>query len=254
MATPAGWYPDPSGTAQQRYFDGQQWTEHYAGYASLPPPPPPPPPSSVVTQSHPASADEPVSSNQRILFLGGILVALFLIAWIGGGFDGEESASSTASSAVTSTTRAAVPTPNQPAPTIPKAPPAGLNQEVRDGKFAFVVTSIDSSTVAGDPSNQFMREEAQGVFVNVHMTVTNIGDRPQTFFADNQKLIIEGREYSAHTMAAVWTGASNVEVNPGNSIAAVVSFDVPNPPEGPKINAVELHDSAFSGGVTVYPR
>lgn len=25
-----GWYPDPSGTNTQRYFDGQRWTEHLA--------------------------------------------------------------------------------------------------------------------------------------------------------------------------------------------------------------------------------
>jgi hypothetical protein len=26
----AGWYPDPGGHPQQRYWDGQQWTEHFA--------------------------------------------------------------------------------------------------------------------------------------------------------------------------------------------------------------------------------
>jgi len=26
--TPAGWYPDPGGTASQRYWDGYRWTEH----------------------------------------------------------------------------------------------------------------------------------------------------------------------------------------------------------------------------------
>ena len=25
---PAGWYPDPGGTSQQRYWDGNTWTEH----------------------------------------------------------------------------------------------------------------------------------------------------------------------------------------------------------------------------------
>ncbi|MEV6523451.1 phospholipid scramblase-related protein [Longispora sp. NPDC051575] len=29
--TPPGWYPDPSGTTAQRWWDGQKWTEHTQG-------------------------------------------------------------------------------------------------------------------------------------------------------------------------------------------------------------------------------
>jgi hypothetical protein len=29
---PAGWFPDPAGRLGQRYFDGQNWTEHFAPY------------------------------------------------------------------------------------------------------------------------------------------------------------------------------------------------------------------------------
>jgi hypothetical protein len=36
--TPAGWYPDPNGTPQQRYWDGSVWTEHYAAPAGQGPP------------------------------------------------------------------------------------------------------------------------------------------------------------------------------------------------------------------------
>jgi hypothetical protein len=84
------------------------------------------------------------------------------------------------------------------------------------------------------------------------MTVTNIGDQPQTFFAGNQKLWIGTSEYSADTMAAVWNSAANVEINPGNSVDFVVSFDVPDNPQL-RLSRIELHDSAFSGGVQVYP-
>jgi hypothetical protein len=28
--SPAGWYSDPAGSGQWRYFDGSAWTDHYA--------------------------------------------------------------------------------------------------------------------------------------------------------------------------------------------------------------------------------
>ena len=28
VSTPAGWYPDPSGRFEMRYWDGSAWTEH----------------------------------------------------------------------------------------------------------------------------------------------------------------------------------------------------------------------------------
>jgi Domain of unknown function (DUF4352) len=61
----------------------------------------------------------------------------------------------------------------------------------------------------------------------VHMTVSNIGDRTQSFSASNQKLQIGGNEFSANDSAALWTQSMNVDINPGNNIQAVVSFDVP---------------------------
>ena len=43
MATPpANWYPDPSNAAQERYWDGTNWTEQYRPTAAVPPPPMPP--------------------------------------------------------------------------------------------------------------------------------------------------------------------------------------------------------------------
>jgi len=124
---------------------------------------------------------------------------------------------------------------------------AGVGEEVRDGKFAFVVTGVERSKVAGDLSNQFMREDAQGEFVSVRMTVTNIGDEAQTFFATNQKLMAAGREYDADGVVAMWTDSTGVEINPGNSIQAVAAFDVP---VGAVPELISLHDSAFSGAST----
>ena len=30
MNAPSGWYPDPAGSGRQRYFDGSDWTDHFA--------------------------------------------------------------------------------------------------------------------------------------------------------------------------------------------------------------------------------
>jgi Domain of unknown function (DUF4352) len=120
----------------------------------------------------------------------------------------------------------------------------GINTPVRDGKFEFVVTSVDTSpTTGGD--NPYLQQQAKGVFVNVHLRVTNIGDKAQTFFADNQKLIVAGKEYSA---TSILDGSLMNEINPGLSTDGVVSFDVP---VGRTAEAVKLHDSLFSGGATV---
>jgi len=59
-----------------------------------------------------------------------------------------------------------------------------------------------------------------------------------------------GKRYSADDTA--WTALENnpllEQVNPGNSVKGIIVFDVPKTVKPAKI---ELHDSAFSGGVTV---
>ena len=155
------------------------------------------------------------------------------------------SSTSTSSSAATSAAVAAAP----PATTNAPPPLAGIGQEVRDGKFAFVVTSIDQSKTAGDPSNEFETVTAQGEFVNVHLNVSNVGDQAQSFFASNQKLQIGDKQFSANSSAAMWTQSMDVEINPGNSIQAVASFDVP--PGTSNEGVLTVHDSVFSFGAKI---
>jgi hypothetical protein len=65
--TPAGWYSDPDGSGGQRYWDGQQWTEHRAPAAAAPPPPPgagkhaapPTEPAALVTGTDTVAATTP---------------------------------------------------------------------------------------------------------------------------------------------------------------------------------------------------
>lgn len=124
-----------------------------------------------------------------------------------------------------------------------------MGQEVRDGKFAFVATSVDQSKTAGEPSIQVETVTAQGEFVNVHLNVRNVGDQAQSFFASNQRLQIGDKQFSANDTAAMWIGSMTVKINPGNSIQAVVSFDVA--PGTSNDGVLTVHDSIFSGGANI---
>ncbi|GCE77652.1 DUF4352 domain-containing protein [Cellulomonas biazotea] len=125
---------------------------------------------------------------------------------------------------------------------------APLGTPVRDGKFEFVVHGTECGvTTVGD---EFLNQTAQGEYCLVRMSVTNIGDESQYFFGDNQEARNDaGQEFSSDSTAAIYLENSDSwmsEINPGNAVEAVVVFDVP---PGTALASIDLHDSAFSGGV-----
>jgi Domain of unknown function (DUF4352) len=130
------------------------------------------------------------------------------------------------------------------------APTPRIGEAAADGDFSFVVTGVEcgATTIGGS----YVNTTAQGQFCIVNLTVTNIGDEAQSFFGDNTVLLNgQGQEFSADSSAAIYLEDSSSlyeEVNPGNSLNSRVVFDVP---PGMVPTAMELHDSAFSGGVTV---
>ena len=137
--------------------------------------------------------------------------------------------------------------PAPPPQTPVAAPPVGIGQEVVDGTFAFTVDSVDAAKEIELP--------AQGIFVVVMMRVKNIGTSQQLYSADHQRLLdSEGREYSPDlrlmAMASVPVQVVHVDINPVNSAAVVLYFDVP---EGtvPSQYVLLLHGSRDSPGVTV---
>lgn len=128
---------------------------------------------------------------------------------------------------------------------------AGIGEPVRDGMFEFTVTKVE--TGISRVGNEYVGYDAQGQFVIVHLTVNNIGDEPRMLSMSSQKLRdVQGRTFSASTGAAVMTlpesEAFLTNINPGNSVRAKLLFDVPT---DVRLAGIELHDSAFSGGVTV---
>jgi hypothetical protein len=180
----------------------------------------------------------------RGIVVASVTVALTALVGCGGHHLGSSSTTSSGSASTSST-------PEQ-------ADAATIGQEVREGagdrhgNFAYTVTRVD-------PPRKSIREQtAQGNYVAVYLTVTNIDNEPRQFWETDQMLKdAAGREYKNDVEA---TGAlyldeqdGHVDFNkswlkPGNSKKYAVVFDLPvcvQPAE------IELHDSPTSAGATV---
>ncbi|SDS04565.1 protein of unknown function [Paraoerskovia marina] len=197
--------------------------------------------------------------------IGGVIVLIIAVNVLGGGGDDGDVAATTGDataveeSAVESEDAAAdtadtADAEDAPKEEAPKEEPAettpGIGDAVRDGKFEFTVTGVETGVAS--VGNEYLSQEAQGQYVLVSMSVENIGDESQYFFGDNQSLTdTEGRTHSADSSASIYLEESDslaTEINPGNSVDGIVAFDVP----ADAVPAtIDLHDSAFSGGIVV---
>ncbi|WP_346619215.1 DUF4352 domain-containing protein [Blastococcus montanus] len=212
-----------------------------------------PPPQQQLPEQPQAKAKKPI--YKRVWFI--VLAAIVLIA-VGanmggendGGTDSQASGGDTGTAAPAAGEVAAesAEVAGESAVAQPKNP--GIGEPAADGKFNFVVNGVDCSTT--QIGNQYLNTTAQGQFCIVDVTITNIGDKAQSFFGDNAKLFnAQGQEFSADSGAGMYLEDSSSlyeEINPGNTLNSKVIFDVP---AGTTPTAIELHDSSFSGGVTV---
>lgn len=170
-----------------------------------------------------------------------VILGFILIVIIGSALGGDKSKTNTASGNGSGVTK-----------TEDKKVVAKLNEAARDGKFEFVVKSVDcGKTTIG--TNEYLTKNAQGQFCLMTISVKNIGDKAQGFFGTNQKLLnAQNQQYSADDAAGVYVDQNYStlfsNINPGNSVQGVVVFDIPK--DQAPVSA-ELHDSAASNGVKV---
>ena len=116
-----------------------------------------------------------------------------------------------------------------------------LNEEVRDGNFAFTVTAVN----IGVPKTGY--QTAQGVFVVFQIMVKNVGDAPRTVYCQNQRLKDQaGKTYDDAVSIVGREGEANV--SPGREVHITCAFDVP---KGTLPAAIVVHDSPYSKGVKV---
>jgi hypothetical protein len=188
---------------------------------------------------------------KAMLIGAAVLVVLVVVAVIVSG-GGSSSGTSGSGPDATSVAAPEQETSKQETPQKEEEKPkeAGIGDVVKDGKFSFKVTKVEKGL--SKVGQGFATSKAQGQYVLVHVTVKNIGDEAQMFSDSEQKLIdSKDREYDADSGAAIWLEDSNgflKNINPGNSVKGFVLFDVP---KNFKLKAIKLHDSIFSGGVTV---
>ncbi|MCX4098085.1 DUF4352 domain-containing protein [Nocardia sp. alder85J] len=189
-------------------------------------------------------------SNAGLILL---IVVVAIIALCGvGGLLAHGSDRPAASARVTAAAGAAAPGgTGQPAVAPEARATAGPNTPVRDGKFEFTVTAVQSgvSTVGDNP---FMRKTAQGAYTIVSLTVKNISNVPYGFSPSDQDLFdAQNRKFGNDAAAAMNLQANTslyADINPGNAITAQVAFDLP---ADAAPDHIVLHDSMFSGGTTV---
>ena len=116
-----------------------------------------------------------------------------------------------------------------------------LNDEVRDGDFAFTVTAIN----LGVPETG--NRTAQGVFVVVHLMVRNISGGPRSVHCQNQVLKdFAGKKYDNAVNIGNRDDLTTIE--PGRRVHVTCAFDVPT---GALPSTLQVHDAPYSRGATV---
>lgn len=165
---------------------------------------------------------------------------------VNGGNDKTDTTPSSSAAAQPGTNGPAAPEAKKPATDLP-----GLHTPVRDGKFEFVVTDVQTGlSEVGD--NPYLQRKAQGAYTIVSITVKNTSNKPQGFSPSDQYLFdAENRKFENDTAAAINLQPDTsmyAGVNPGNTVTAQVVFDLP-PDAVPSY--IVLHDSMFSDGAKV---
>ncbi|HXV92857.1 MAG TPA: DUF4190 domain-containing protein [Pseudonocardia sp.] len=129
--------------------------------------------------------------------------------------------------------------------------PGAIGDEVGDGSFAFTVTDVEWNlqSLGAGPTESV----AQGSYVLVHVTVTNVGGQAVSFSEVGQTLLdARGRTFDPEPAVAALSIPDNerilAPIAPGASVDGTLVFDVP---DGLTPAAIELHESPASEGVTV---
>lgn len=218
---PPGWYADPHGGPNQRYWDGTQWTDHVQADA-------PPPPGSAPPVAESASPKKKRHTARNVLAIVAALVILMVvISALGGGSDdpapaGDGSAAKGASAK--NSAKAGCGT----TATDDCTPRVGQGQAVTVDALTWRVQGVRTAATLGDPGA--FGEKADGRFVVVKLSVTSNHDEAVTLSDSMVKLEVEGTTYDSDTSALIGSGETPFfldDLGPDITKRGTVVFDVP---------------------------
>jgi len=162
---------------------------------------------------------------------------------------GTDAPSSEQSAGDTTGETAAAEAPAEEPAAEPEGP--GIGTPVTSGSFEFTVTAItDAGTTVG---SEYLTQTAQGTYVQVDLSIANVGTKSETFVVNYLTLIdAEGREFDADSTATIYASPDAntwiTGINPGNAVQGPVLFDVP---AGTIPVSLTVTDSLFGGGETI---
>lgn len=253
-STPSYGQQPPYGQQQPPYLPPPQQGQYGQQPPYFPPQQPPSGPSQWQQPGGQPPRPPRKSHRARNIILGilGAVVLIIIIASVASNGNGNTPSASSTSQPPAAGNSASTST-SSPAPAA-----AALSSTGADGDFKFTVTSWSCGQAASDAvygnAAGFASQPAGTTECVAMLSVTNVHNGAQQFFATNQYAInLRGQKLSAddnQLYAGGALGQEIVQVNPGQTISAGVAYAVPN---GETIAKLELHDSAFSGGVDLKP-
>jgi hypothetical protein len=208
---PAGWYPNPENPAQQRYWDGQQWSAHTADATAGTPTTP------GQSLAAPSTGTPPAKKAiwKRWWFITAAAVVLILvIAGIASGGGNKKNNNKAASTPSSNTTTSEIPTASKtptPTPTPTPKPTPVAPKAVRYAghgdklvKIAKPASGANLVTIVGyGSSSNFVVESLDSSLQEVDLLVNVIGSYSGTVLMDVQ----EGQETARLkiTYPGTWT-------------------------------------------------
>lgn len=223
-----GWYPNPDGTANQRRWDGNSWTNETREY---------PPPSGVDGKS---PHDESAPTEQQTDFfksipksgwvvIAGVVALILLLAAIlpafSKGIQDEQAAAIKSSSHPLTTSHATV-APVKPTPTGPVVVPIG--SPIVSPNYSLVIDSVEvldqietnyGGPIVADPGTKL---------VLVHSTISVKGSAIDLTCASAAAIFIQGYDSNKSEMAHVFEGPripGNPECNYKTSAGQTVPWN-----------------------------